>query len=79
MSWVVLVITVSMTRSRLARRLAPVSVRSTMASTRSGTFVSVAPWLNSTSASTPRSRRNLRVTLTSSVLMRLPCRSSTLR
>ena len=44
---------VSMTRSLLARRDYPVSVRSAIASTRSGAFTSVAPQENSTSALTP--------------------------
>ena len=39
---------VSTIRSLFARRELPVSVRSTMASTRSGTFTSVAPQENST-------------------------------
>ncbi len=44
---------VSTMRSLLARMDEPVSVTSTMASTRSGTFTSVAPQENSTSAVTP--------------------------
>ncbi len=54
---------------------APVSVSSTIASTSSGTFTSVAPQENSTSASTPASARYCFVTLTTSVAMRFPARS----
>ncbi len=61
----------------MARRLDPVSVTSTMASTRSGHLASVAPQENSTSASTPWRASHARVMPTTSVAMRLPCRSCT--
>ena len=68
---------VSMTRRLLARREDPVSVSSAMASTRPGTrtLASVDPQEYSTSAVMPRPLRWLRVAVTSSVAMRLPCRS----
>ncbi len=48
MSWVLLSMTVSRMRSRLARSVDPVSVASTMASASTGGFTSVAPQENST-------------------------------
>ena len=68
-----------MIRILFARRLAPVSVPSMIASTRSGALDSVAPCENSTSALTPALPRNSEATLTSSVERRLPCRSFTVR
>src|SRR6202041_2429630 len=62
----------------LARRLDPVSVSSTMASTRPvATFASVAPQENSTSALTLCLAKYFLVTLTTSVAIFLPCRSLT--
>ena len=52
-----LVSSVAMTFSPALRRLEPVSVRSTIASTMSGIFASVAPWLVNTLALTPCSAR----------------------
>ena len=70
---------VSTMRKRLARSEEPVSVTSTMASTRPGirAFTSVVPQENSTSAWTPRPAKKRLVPSTNSVAMRLPCRSST--
>jgi len=68
---------VSTIRSLLARSEEPVSVTSTMASTNSWALISVAPQENSTSAVTLCWRRYRRVRLTTSVAMRLPCRSLT--
>ena len=65
-------------RRLLARSELPVSVTSTMASTRSGHFTSVAPHENSTSAVTPCSFSQRRVRFTTSVAIRLPSRSWTL-
>ncbi len=70
-------INTSTIRSLLARSDEPVSVTSTMASTRSGHLASVAPHENSTSASTPCPASHFRVMLTTSVAMRLPSRSCT--
>src|SRR3954462_9009614 len=70
---------VSRMRSLFARSEEPVSVTSTIASTKSGTFTSVAPQENSTSAVTPWLARKRRVISTASVAMTLPCRSFTLR
>ena len=67
-----------MMRRLLARRDEPVSVTSTMASARRGGLTSVAPQLNSTWASTPCWASQRRVRETTSVAMRLPCRSCTL-
>ena len=53
--------------SLFARNELPVSVKSTIASTSSGTLTSVAPQENSTSASTPWEPRKPLVTWTSSV------------
>ena len=64
-------------RKLLARKELPVSVRSTIASTSSGTFTSVAPQENSTSASTPWDAKKFLVTWTSSVAIFLPCKSLT--
>lgn len=73
------VITVSMMRSRFARRDEPVSVTSTIASARSGGFTSVAPHENSTRTSIPLSEKYRSATFTSSVAMVLPRRSSGVR
>ena len=62
-------------RRLFARRLDPVSVTSTMASASFGGLTSVAPQLNSTCAVTPCDASQLRVMLTTSVAIRLPCRS----
>ena len=70
---------VSKIRSLLARSDEPVSVTSTMASTRSGTFTSVAPHENSTAAVTPFLARKARVISTASVAITLPCKSCTER
>jgi len=67
---------VSMMRSLFARIELPVSVMSTMASTRSGTFTSVAPQENSTSAAMPFLAKYRLVVSSSSVATRLPARSS---
>ncbi|OQB91119.1 MAG: hypothetical protein BWX84_01556 [Verrucomicrobia bacterium ADurb.Bin118] len=64
-------------RSLLARSDEPVSVTSTMASTSSCAFTSVAPQENSTSALTPCFLRYFFVRFTTSVAMRLPWRSFT--
>ncbi len=64
-------------RSLLALMELPVSVTSTMASTRSGTLTSVAPQENSTSAFTPCFSRYLSVIPTPSVAILLPSRSLT--
>ena len=64
-------------RSLFALREEPVSVTSTMASTSSWAFTSVAPQENSTSAFTPFFLRYFLVRLTTSVAMRLPWRSFT--
>ena len=69
---------VSTMRSLFARSEEPVSVTSTIASTRSGTFTSVAPQENSTSAVTPCFARNARVISTASVAITFPCKSFTL-
>ena len=69
--------TTSTMRRRLARRELPVSVTSTIASTRSGVFTSVAPQENSTCASTPFACRYFFVICTTSVAIRFPCRSLT--
>ena len=66
-------------RSLLARSDEPVSVTSTIASTRSGAFTSVAPHENSTSAVTPCSASQRFVRFTTSVAIRLPSRSLTER
>ena len=67
-------------RSLFALRLEPVSVISTIASTRpAATLTSVAPQLNSTSAFTLFFFRYAFVTETSSVAMRFPLRSFTER
>ena len=55
----------------------PVSVTSTMASASRGGLTSVAPQLNSTWAVTPCCASQRRVRSTTSVAMRLPCRSLT--
>ena len=68
---------VSTIRNLLARSELPVSVRSTIASTKSGTFISVAPQENSTSAFTQFFLKNALVILTISVAIRLPSRSFT--
>ena len=68
---------VSRMRNLFARNEEPVSVTSTIASTKSGTFTSVAPQENSMVASTPRSARKRRVSSTASVAITLPLRSST--
>src|SRR5207237_7175231 len=68
---------VSTMRRWLARSEEPVSVISTMASTNSCAFTSVAPQENSTSALTACRRRYFLVRLTTSVAMRLPLRSLT--
>ena len=73
----VLASTSSTMRRLLARRELPVSVISTMASARRGGFTSVAPQENSTLAVTPWRSKYLRVRCTTSVAMRLPCRSAT--
>ena len=75
---------VLVSRSQTIRRLfalseLPVSVTSTIASASRGGFTSVAPQLNSTWASTPCFANQRRVRLTTSVAMRLPCRSLTPR
>ena len=64
-------------RRLFARSELPVSVKSTMASTNSGTLTSVAPHENSTSADTPCSVRKFLVTSTSSVAIVLPSKSFT--
>src|ERR1035441_142421 len=64
-------------RSLFARNDDPVSVTSTIASTNSCAFISVAPQENSTSACTPCFFRYFFVRLTTSVAMRLPSRSFT--
>src|SRR6266403_2120604 len=64
-------------RRLLARSDEPVSVTSTMASASRGGLTSVAPQLNSTWALTPCSASQRRVKLTTSVAMRLPCKSFT--
>ena len=66
---------VSMTLSLLARKEDPVSVKSTIASTSSGTFTSVAPHENYTSALTLFFLKKSLVTLTSSVAILLPSKS----
>ena len=71
-------VTVSTMRRLLARSELPVSVMSTMASTKSGGLTSVAPQLNSTSAFTPLSFSQFFVPSTSSVEIRLPSKSLTL-
>ncbi len=76
MSLVVDVRIVSTMRRLLALRLEPVSVTSTMASTRRA-FTSVAPHENSTRALMPRASRKRFVAPTSSVAMIFPSRSST--
>ena len=58
-----------------ARKLLPVSVFTTMASTRSGTFTSQAPQENSTCADTLCFARYRSVKRTYSVAMRRPARS----
>ena len=63
-------------RSLFARSDEPVSVMSTMASTKSGTFTSVAPQENSTSAGIFRSVNQRLVVSISSVATRLPARSA---
>ena len=68
---------VSTMRSLLARSEEPVSVSSTMASTNSCAFISVAPQENSTSAFTPCFFKYFFVRLTTSVAMRLPDKSFT--
>ena len=68
---------VSTIRSLFALSELPVSVRSTIASTKSGTFISVAPQENSTSALTPFCSKNALVVLTISVAIRLPSKSLT--
>ena len=57
----------------------PVSVISTIASAKSGALASVAPQENSTFAVTPCFLRYSSVMLTTSVAMRFPSRSLTLR
>mmetsp|Transcript_11338 Transcript_11338/g.24426 ORF Transcript_11338/g.24426 Transcript_11338/m.24426 type:complete len:204 (-) Transcript_11338:557-1168(-) len=69
---------VSTTRKLFARRLSPVSVTSTIASTKfPRALSSVAPQLNSTDTDTPRSAKNRRVVCTNSELITPPSRSST--
>ena len=63
-------------RSLFARSELPVSVMSTMASTRSGTLTSVAPQENSISAFTPFASKKRFVVLSNSVATRLPARSA---
>ncbi len=67
---------VSTIRSLLARRELPVSVMSTIASTRSGTFTSVAPQENSTVTGTLLAAKYRFTVLTSSVATRLPANCS---
>ena len=76
-SWVLDESSTSTMRSLLARSELPVSVTSTMASTRSGALTSVAPHENSTSAVTPCSASQRSVSPTTSVAIRLPSRSFT--
>src|SRR5258707_11876777 len=68
---------VSTIRSLFARREAQLSVTSTIASTSSCAFTSVAPQENSTSAFTLLRRRYFLVRLTTSVAIRFPCKSLT--
>ena len=68
---------VSRIRSLFARSDDPVSVTSTIASTRSGTFTSVAPHENSIFAATPCCSRKRRVISTASVAITFPSRSRT--
>ena len=66
-------------RNLLSRSEEPVSVMSMIASTRSGTFTSVAPQENSSSTFTPARSKNRLVNPTASVATRLPSRSRTAR
>ena len=75
----VLASTSSTMRRLLARSEPPVSVISTIASASRGGFTSVAPHENSTWAVTPWRARYSVVRCTTSVAMRLPCRSATFR
>ena len=79
MSWGFDSMTVSMMRRRLARRVEPVSVASTMASASSGGLTSVAPHENSTLTGTPSRWNQASVTRTSSVAMVAPARSCGVR
>ena len=67
---------VSRTRRLFALSDDPVSVRSTIASTSSGTLASVAPQENSTEASNPLSAKYFFVILTTSVAILFPFKTS---